>query len=59
MKTECRINQRFLKAQSEQAKTAEGKAVAAHNTDVQTARATTGANEAADDMTVDDSAVVE
>lgn len=48
-----------VKAQSEQAKTAEGKAVAAHTTDVQTAQATTGANESADDVAVDASAVAE
>lgn len=46
-----------VKAQSEQAKTAEGKAVAAHTTDVQTAQATTGANESANDVAVDASAV--
>lgn len=48
-----------VKAQSEQAKTAEGKAVAAHTTDARTAQATTGANESADDMAVDASAVAE
>ena len=48
-----------VKAQGEQAKTAEGKAVAAHTTDARTAQATTGANESADDMVVDASAVAE
>lgn len=48
-----------VKAQGEQAKTAEGKAVAAHTTDARTAQATTGANESADDMAVDASAVAE
>lgn len=48
-----------VNAQSEQAKTAEGKAVAAHTTDARTAQATTGANESADDMAVDASAVAE
>ena len=48
-----------VKAQSEQAKTAEGKAVAAQTTDVQTAQAMTGANESADDVAVDASAVAE
>ena len=48
-----------VKAQGEQAKTAEGKAVAAHTTDARTAQATTGANESVDDMAVDASAVAE
>mgnify|MGYP004473918485 CR=1 FL=1 len=48
-----------VKVQGEQDKTAEGKAVAAHTTDARTAQATTGANESADDMAVDASAVAE
>ncbi|SFT88070.1 filamentous hemagglutinin family N-terminal domain-containing protein [Selenomonas sp. GACV-9] len=47
------------KAQAEQSKTAEGKTVAAQTTDAQTVQATTGANESANDVAVDASAVEE
>ena len=47
------------KAQAEQSKTAEGKTVAAQTTDAQTVQAATGANESANDVAVDASAVEE